>query len=332
MRRFALFAVILFAGCSQPEVTYVTARLVEPIDDADKQLTAGQLEVIVSYLASDALEGRAPGYPGNDKATEFIAALYQEAGLKAVGDNGTYFQAFTYKNKGERKTRNTLALLEGTDLKDEIVVVGGHHDHLGRGTGAQSGWPMGGTTKDDEIYNGADDNASGAATVVALARAFARSGLKPHRSILFMTFSGEEDGLIGSAYYCEHPIKPMANHVAMLNLDMVGRNGDKPVFAYGLGSEAGDAWEKLVDGACKNAGFKVRQAQQSTIAGGDSDHSSFRDKGVPVLGFFTDFHKDYHQVSDHARLLDYQNMERIGRASMHIIWEWANGPRAEFKR
>jgi Zn-dependent M28 family amino/carboxypeptidase len=324
------------AGCaSKPahqavEVKVTTIVLDERVDEAAKSITRDDLKAWASYLASDELEGRNAGYPGNDKAVEYIASIYKEAGLKPAGENGTYF--YTVKvTRGHKEyvSRNTVALLEGTDLKDEIVVVGGHHDHVGREGQLDQG-RIGRAGAKDDIWNGADDNASGTSVVMALAKAFGKSGLKPKRSILFMTFTFEEWGLIGSERYCAKPLFPIEKHVAMLNLDMVGRNPDKPVKVYGAGYEDGDVWEKLADAACAKTGLKYVQHSTEGFLGGRSDQGSFRDKGIPVMFFFTGFHDDYHQHTDHADKLAYENMEKIGRTAMHILWEWANGTRPKF--
>lgn len=305
----------------------------ETIGKAVERITAKDLKEWVAHLASDELEGRNGGYPGNDKAVEYIEKVYKDAGLKPVGDKGEDDKP-TYRQKvriGKKESWNTAALLEGSDekLKDEIVVVGGHHDHVG--TADQGHWGrLGRPADDDRIWNGADDNASGTSTVMALAKAFGKSGLKPKRSILFMTFTFEEGGLHGSRWYCDKPLFPLEKHVAMLNLDMVGRNPNKPVQVYGLGTEDGDAWEKALEAACGKTKLKARTFQGTSIGGGDSDHSSFRAKNIPVLFFFTGFHADYHRVSDHAEKLDYPNMECIGRTSMYLLWSWANGEKPKF--
>ncbi|MBI2931783.1 MAG: M20/M25/M40 family metallo-hydrolase [Planctomycetes bacterium] len=298
------------------------------LDAALALVTEDLLREHATYLAGDELEGRAAGYSGNDKATEYIAKIMKQAGLKPVGDkdeNGapTYWQQF---RTAGRKTRNCLGLLEGTDpdLKREILVVGGHHDHLGKDD--QSVWgrldfPKG----EDKIWNGADDNASGTSCVLGLIKAFGEGGVRTRRSILFMTFSAEESGLIGSRYYANHPIAPIEQHVFMLNLDMVGRNPRKPVEIHGVGSAEDGLIRKAVEKAVERAGLKATINDRVQIFGGDSDHSSFRDKGVPFTFFFSGFHADYHKVTDHPDKLAYDNMVKIAQASAHILAIIADG-------
>jgi Zn-dependent M28 family amino/carboxypeptidase len=278
-------------------------------------LTGDLIKSIHSLLASDEFEGRGPGTPGGIKATELIAKNFKEAKLKPIGkgDDGEgegYFQPI-----GKGKARNCVALLEGTDdkLKDEIVVVGGHHDHLGNKGGGG-----------DSIFNGADDNASGSSTVVSIARAFGEAGIKTKRSILFMTFESEEKGLVGSAYYCKNPIFPMEKHVAMVNLDMVGRNPDKPVNNWGTNTFEGDTVKDLVTKSAEKTGLNVKVHHSKGQYWSRSDQGSFSAKGVPCMFFFTGMHADYHKASDHADKVSYENMEKIGRTALLILVELAN--------
>jgi hypothetical protein len=297
------------------------------LDGALALITEDLIRRHATYLASDELEGRLSGHPGNDKATEYIADVMKQAGLKPAGaadkeGKPTYFQHF---NVGGRRTRNCLGLLEGTDpdLKKEIVVLGAHHDHIG--TADQTGpGRLGGPKRDDSIYNGADDNGSGTSTVLSIIKAFGEGGIKTRRTILFMTFSGEEWGLLGSAHYVRNPIAPVAQHVFMLNLDMVGRNGDQPVEIQGLGSAEGGVLKKAVEGAVAKTGLSAKLFDKVVLTGGDSDHSSFRDAGVPYAFFFSGFHADYHRVTDHADRLAYPNMVKIARTSAHILVAIAN--------
>ena len=298
------------------------------VEKALELITVDLLKKHANFLASDDLEGRNAGYPGNDKASEYISEVMKKAGLKPVGDkdadgNATYFQNFRVAGK---KTRNCLGVIEGSDpdLKKEIVVIGAHHDHVG--TVKQGHWgQLGGARGEDEIWNGADDNASGTTTVLGLVRAFGEGGLRAKRTILFMTFSGEEAGLLGSRHYVNNPIAPIEQHVYMLNLDMVGRNPDKPVGIHGVGSADGDIIRKAVEDAVARSGLKAVLHDKVQLMGGDSDHSSFRDKGVPFSFFFTGFHADYHQVTDHPDKLAYDNMVKVGRTSAHILLSIGDG-------
>ena len=201
--------------------------------------------------------------------------------------------------------RNVAGFLEGSDpdLKAEIVVIGAHHDHLGafRGEG-------------DTVYNGADDNASGTAGVMELARVFA-STPAPRRSLVFVTFSGEEEGLLGSKALATQNLIPMERVRFMLNMDMIGRNPDEPMEIIGDGYATGLA--DIVLAANEAAGVEIELA--GTSYNGQSDHHSFYLADTPFLFFFTGVHEDYHQLSDHADKIDGERMARIVRLAHGVV-------------
>jgi hypothetical protein len=188
-------------------------------------------------------------------------------------------------------TRNVLALLEGSDprLKDEIVVIGAHFDHLGTG-GEHS---LSSSSK-PEIHHGADDNASGTAGVLELAQYFGANRARAGRSLLFMAFSGEELGLLGSAHWVKNPTLPLARVAAMVNLDMIGRMRNDTVQVLMVGSSP--AWKELIEKA--NEPHKLTMRTGSGTGFGGSDHQSFYARQIPVLFFFTGVHPDYHRPSD----------------------------------
>jgi hypothetical protein len=287
-------------------------RLVQGI----QSIHPARMREALTYLASDELEGRLAGFPGNDKATEFIAARYAAAGLTPVGDRGadgraTYYQHFDTPH-GTR-TRNTVGVLEGTDpeLKKEFLVVGAHHDHVGR-LGQRGPGKIGRPVEGDEIWNGADDNGSGTTTVLSIVRAFAASGLRLRRSVLFMTYSAEEWGLLGSKHYVEHPIFPLDTVAAMLNLDMVGRGSlDRPTGVGGMATAKGDIFREAVTRAAEAADIRVALEDSYGLG---SDMASFGARRVPVLSFSENGPcPDYHRVTDHADKIEYEYMARIGR-------------------
>jgi acetylornithine deacetylase/succinyl-diaminopimelate desuccinylase-like protein len=292
------------------------------VEKAKELVTIDLLKKHAAYLASDELEGRAAGYPGNDKASEYISEVMKKHGLKAAGDDGTYFQRFRL---GGKDTRNVVGMLEGTDpeLKKEFLVIGAHFDHVGTADQRDYGRIPG--SGDDKIWNGADDNGSGTTTVLGVVRAFGESGLRTRRSVLFILFSGEEAGLVGSRWYVNHPVAPLGQHVFMLNLDMVGRNGHKAIEIQGVGSAEGGLVKKAVEKGAAASGLKAKIEEQVTLVGGDSDHSSFRDKRIPYAFFWSGFHADYHKPSDHADKLAYDNMVRVGHTAIHILSEIGNG-------
>jgi hypothetical protein len=223
--------------------------------------------------------------------------------------------------KARAEAYNVMGILSGTDpvLRNEAIVIGAHYDHLGRG--GQGSLDVNST----RIHYGADDNASGTAAILELARQFAKA--RNHkRTIIFIAFSGEEEGLIGSKYYVEHPVFPLENTAAMINLDMVGRLKDGKLQIGGIGTAS--EWRDLVNaenmppaavsGGVRNAGssaFATRSAlfdlQLNEDGFGPSDHSSFYGKKVPVLFFFTGTHSDYHKPSDTAEKINYEGENAI---------------------
>jgi len=204
--------------------------------------------------------------------------------------------------------RNVAALLPGADpeLRDEWILVGAHHDHLGAFDGPG-----------DTVYSGADDNASGVAGVLALARHFAaRSGKQaPARTLVFMTFTAEEQGLLGSRALVEGQLIPLEAVRFMVNLDMIGRNPERPLELHGSGFET--EIREVVEKAGEELGVTVRFESRSVRA--VSDFYPFHQRGIPFLSLYTGTHEDYHRPSDTAEKLDYERMERIVGLAARVV-------------
>ena len=259
----------------------------------------------ISYLASDALQGRLTGTAGNDSAAAYLARRYRALGLKPLApDYQQHFVARPVVRDGPAPslpTQNVFAVLTGRDpaLYGQYIVIGAHFDHLGKSR-------EGALDPNDSVgvRRGADDNASGTAAVLELARLLAAR--PPSRSVIFVNFTGEEEGLLGSEYFVEHSPVPIDSIDAMLNFDMVGRlRGDK-LIVYGVGSAT--ELPAIVDSA--NTGARFTLAAQGD-GWGPSDQSSFYGKGIPVLHFFTDLHEDYHRASDVASKIDAGGEARV---------------------
>ena len=201
--------------------------------------------------------------------------------------------------RAEIPTYNVIGVLEGSDpiLKKENIIIGAHYDHLGRG-GEGSLAPKAG-----EIHHGADDNASGTAGLIELARIFGAQRPKLKRTLIFIAFGGEEEGLLGSNYYVNHPFTPLANTVGMINMDMIGRMKDRKLIIGGVGSAK--EWRDLI------APEKSFQLTLNEDGFGPSDHSSFYGKQVPVLFFWTGTHNDYHKPSDTWDKINYNDEAKI---------------------
>lgn len=214
--------------------------------------------------------------------------------VKAVGQ--------TALKRTSVEVKNVLAVLEGEGpLADETIVIGAHLDHVGRG-GEGSLAPG-----SKEIHNGADDNASGSSSLLELARRLAARKEKLPRRLVFIAFTGEEMGLIGSARYVKEPVFPLEKTVAMFNMDMVGRlKDDQKLIVYGVGTSS--RWKKPVQELGKRFGFHIVEKPEGF---GPSDHSSFYAKKIPVLHFFTGDHKDYHRPSDDWEKINVDGMARV---------------------
>lgn len=299
-------------------------RAAESVPAPQPTANAERIYRDIAYLSDDRLEGRGTGTEGNDSAAAYIARSHALLGLRALVPDtaraecrtssvmaGCYgfLQRFTAKGSEVAhnghpeglRTQNVVAMVTGTDarLRGEYVVVGAHFDHLGRSTfGALD--PQAG----DAIRNGADDNASGTAAVMELARMFAARPAR--RSIIVASFTGEELGLLGSQWFVEHAPVPIDSVVAMVNFDMVGRLRNDRLIVYGVATATEMA--AVLDSA--NVAPKLAISAVSD-GFGPSDHSSFYAKGIPVLHFFTDLHDDYHRATDDIEKINAPGEARV---------------------
>lgn len=293
---------------------------------AQKQTESGKnIRASVAYLASDKLEGRRTGETGATAAAGFVANMFAKYKLKGgIVTNGKrkFLQSFEYKPRNEKgeilqdakplEAYNVIGILEGTDavLKNEAIVIGAHYDHLGKGG-------MGSLAANStEIHHGADDNASGTAALIELARQFAKEK-KNKRTIIFIAFGGEEEGLLGSRFYVNNPVFPIEKTVAMLNMDMVGRLNENKLTIGGIGTA--NEWNEFIkrrneiyfdtkNGYGVGGKFNLQLNEEGF---GPSDHSSFYGKQIPVLFFFTGTHLDYHKPTDTADKINYEGLEKI---------------------
>lgn len=288
------------------------------IEDAVKGAGAKSLRDILTYLSSDALEGRCAGYPGNVKAAEYIRDNLKKWGFKP-GNKGEWFQPFPIQ---DRQTQNVIGIIEGTELKDEFVIAGGHYDHVGKEGQANAGRKKNDQEADDAIWNGADDNGSGTTTLLEIARMLGTTSIRCKRSIVMMWFSAEEFGLVGSKHYAnKEPVFPLDKTVAMINMDMLGRNPDKP---YSLGCSGNmDDWKALINKCNAEVSCPVSIGPSK---GSRTDQESFVLKNVPTAGFFSGFHPDYHCQSDHVDKIAFEKMEKAAKLGLRMVFELANSP------
>lgn len=257
------------------------------------------------YLADDARQGRGLGTRGLEEAGAYIAARFERLGLRPGAANGTWFQDFTVSPDAPAvahlglpatATRNVVAILPGRSpaLSGQVVIIGAHYDHLGLG-GPNALDP----DSTGAVHNGADDNGSGTVALLEIARRLAAA--RPARTIVFVAFSGEELGVLGSAHYAKNPTPfPMDSVYAMVNLDMVGRLREGRLLA--LGAETATELRALLDslngGPAASDGARRFDLRASGDGWGPSDHASFYAAKRPVVHFFTDLHEDYHRATD----------------------------------
>jgi hypothetical protein len=275
----------------------------------------------IRFLADDRLDGRLTGTPAADTAAAYIQRRFEAIGLQAPATG--WFQEFRVEgNLAQRLAltgrtgRNVIGLLPGSDpaRREDIVVVGAHYDHLGSGAfGALDPDSAG------RAHNGADDNASGVAALLNIAQRLAQD--PPARTIMFIAFSGEELGLLGSSHYVREPVAPMARTVAMVNFDMVGRLRDNRLIIYG--TETAREFNASLDSLNWSAAFDLRKRGDGF---GPSDQSAFFAVKKPVLHFFTDLHEDYHRSTDDWEKINVAGMLKVTEFATRMILAIADAP------
>ena len=300
------------------------------------------LEKHLIILSSDSMEGRETGKKGQKMAADYIMNHFKNIGIPPYKKK-SYYQKFKVKNGRHMckcddcdtdflkkmlgknkyiKGENVLGFIEGTDLKEELIIITAHYDHLGK--------------HEDKIFNGADDDGSGTAATLEIAEAFMsakKEGNGPRRSVLIMPVSGEEKGLLGSKYYTDHPIYPLENTVANLNIDMIGRVDDwhetgDYVYLIGadrLSQELHDISEQINDqyiGLELDYTFNTEDDPNRYYY--RSDHYNFAKNNIPVIFYFNGVHEDYHKVTDTVEKIDFNKIQTITRLVFLTAWELAN--------
>ena len=295
-----------------------------------KTITAKDLGKHLFIYASDEFEGRNTGEPGQKKAVKYLKDFYVSQGIASPLGGDDYFQEVPseYLSNNRRgmtlkDSENVVAFIKGTEKPDEIVVISAHLDHEG--------------VKNGEIYNGADDDGSGTVAILEIAEAFkqaADAGKGPKRSILFLHVTGEEKGLLGSKYYTENPIFPLANTVADLNIDMIGRVDDRhkgnPNYVYLIGSDKlstelhdiSEAMNKKYTNI--DLDYKYNDDNDPNRFYYRSDHYNFAKHNIPIIFYFNGTHADYHRPTDTPDKINYEMLENRARLVFHTAWEVAN--------
>jgi hypothetical protein len=277
----------------------------------------------IKLLASDELEGRNTGSEGEKKANDYIEKQFKALKLLPKGEKG-FDQSFTFKSGvhgtgTEGTAQNIIGYIDNG--AENTIIIGAHYDHLGLGNDGSSldANPKG------KIHNGADDNASGTAGVIELARYFQKNKKKEKNNLLFICFSGEELGLYGSKYFTEHATIDLGKVTYMINMDMIGRLPEsKNLSVSGSGTSA--VWEPVLK---KLSNDKVIIKTDSSGMG-PSDHSSFYVKNIPALHFFTGSHSDYHKPTDDWDKINYEGEADVLNVIVKLIDELENEPKLAF--
>ncbi|MFZ6801175.1 M28 family peptidase [Undibacterium sp. Di24W] len=316
------------------------AKLSPVMQATIERISAESMRGHLTFLASDLLEGRDTPSRGLDLAAEYIAAQFRVIGLEPAGNDG-YFQTADWnvlKKELRRRpgapvppaeaeptsptiVRNVIGVLRGSDpaLKETYVLVTAHYDHIGMKANAEG----------DKIFNGANDDASGTVSVIELAKAFAGMKDRPKRSIVFMTFFGEEKGLVGSRYYGKNPVFPIEKTVAGINIEQVGRTDDSEGAQVASVGVTGFDFSE-VGAIIKQAGDKTgihvwKHPVNSDKYFGASDNQALADQGIPAHTISVAYgFPDYHGLGDEANKIDYENMAKVDRAVAVAIEHIAN--------
>jgi Zn-dependent M28 family amino/carboxypeptidase len=306
----------------------LTLSLLISFSVSSQQTNQESFKKDVEYLASEKLEGRFPGTNGEQLAANYIAEKFEKLGLTMLTDS--YFQNFNFtlpsspheevKFNQDTDTKinakNIIAFID--NKKKNTVIIGAHYDHIGYG--GQYSLDRG----INEIHNGADDNASGTAMLLSLAKQLNNKN-DLENNYLFIAFSAEELGLIGSRYFVNSDVFNKESINFMINLDMVGRlNAEKELSIFGVGTSS--IFKQVVNSLNNN--FKLKIIEDGT---GPSDHTSFYNKDIPVLFFHTGSHENYHRPSDDVNLINYKGMSEISNYIIDIIDELETYNKLEFK-
>lgn len=290
-------------------------------DSVVEAISSEEMKSNLTYLASDELEGRMSGKKGNVVAAEYIKKKYEEYGLQTMYDKFRIkrMNPGPHKESGDNYTQNIYAWIEGTDpvLKNEIVVIGAHMDHIGYGPS------MSRASNRRQVHNGADDNASGTVALLEIAKSFSKLKSEVKRTVVFQSYSAEEMGLIGSRFYCENPKFPkdspaISKHVFMLNMDMVGYLGKGDYTVAWDNNESSIDVSKYIDDLNKTYSFANKITFRS---GGGSDHASFYNKKVPIAFLHTGLHPYYHTPDDDVERINFDGLQKVAKYGFELSWK-----------
>ncbi len=321
------FLAITFSCKTTNNTADTTSVQVNPADYSGL-ITAATLKTHLYTFASDEMQGRATGTEGQKMAAEYLRDFYIENNIASPKGADNYYQfipsSYFKKGKNVKDSENVAAFIEGSEHPDEIIVITAHYDHVG-------------VDKDGNVFNGADDDGSGTVAILEIAKAFQKAkenGNGPKRSILFLHVTAEEIGLLGSKYYVENPLFPLANTIANLNIDMIGRidpaKAETPNYIYLIGSDKLSQELHKVSEEVNNAyvnieiDYKYNDVNDPNRFYYRSDHYNFVKHNVPAIFYFNGVHEDYHKITDTPDKIEYDLLETRAKLIFHTAWELAN--------
>lgn len=292
-------------------------------------ITADKLKTRLYIVASDEMEGRDTGSKGQKKAGNYLISQYKKSKISSPKGATNYYQPVpaaylnAKRNENLPDSENIWAYIEGSEKPEEVLIISAHYDHVG--------------VKNGEVYNGADDDGSGTVAVLQIAEAFQKAkkeGHGPKRSILFLHVTGEEHGLHGSRFYSENPLFPIANTVADINIDMIGRrdveHADTNNYVYVIGADRLSSDLHNITVAQNNKythldlDFKFNDPKDPNHFYERSDHYNFAKNGIPAVFLFNGVHADYHQKSDEPDKIEYDALAKRAQLAFVIAWDLAN--------
>ncbi len=325
MKKFlSMITVSLCFGCAISQKIITSNDAMPYVNSISQESLTTNLTII----AGDDMEGRETGAPGQKKAGDYLISQYKTFNVAFPKGAKDYYQivpAEYLKSKYDHKygdSENIWAYIEGSEKPDEVIVISAHYDHIGIENG--------------EVFNGADDDGSGTVALVEIAKAFQKAkneGRGPKRSILILHVTGEEHGLHGSRFYSDNPLFPIANTVANINIDMIGRRDEfhtNSDYVYLIGS---DFLSTDLYNACESANkkyvntfldYKFNNKTDPNRFYYRSDHYNFARFGIPSVFLFNGVHEDYHQKTDEVSKIEFDALTKRTKLAFAIAWDVAN--------
>jgi Zn-dependent M28 family amino/carboxypeptidase len=328
MKKILLFSLMfVIIGCSPKLVTKMNYS--EVTQDLLKEIKEESLKKNLYIIASDKMQGRETGSEGQKKAGNYMINFYKKNNIGFPTGAINYYQPIPsnyFKKAFSPKlpdSENIWAFIKGSEKPDEILVISAHYDHVGM--------------KNEAIFNGADDDASGTVAVMEIAQAFQKAikmVYKPKRSILFLHVTAEEHGLHGSRFYSENPLFPIENHITNINIDMIGRRGygkesnDNYIYVIGSDRLSTDLHRISEEVNTKYTNleldYKYNDLNDPNRFYYRSDHYNFAKKGIPAIFYFNGVHDDYHKATDTPDKIDYPQLTKRTKLAFALAWELAN--------